>query len=159
MVEFIGIAAIVATCSMAAFYYPSLPDQVPSHFNLAGEPDAYGSKSLLWILPVIAAIMYTGLAYLNRKPHVFNYPTKITEENAERQYTIATRMMRYLNTTVALAFAYITYSIVKTAAGQMTGTGPWFIILFIALTLGVPLIYLFVSSNMAKKKSDVSSID
>lgn len=38
-----------------AYYYNQLPQQVPTHFDLNGQPDSYGSK---WIMPIVNIIAY-----------------------------------------------------------------------------------------------------
>jgi uncharacterized membrane protein len=40
-----------------AFYlYAKLPDTVPTHFDIAGKPDAWGAKSSFFFLPLSATI-------------------------------------------------------------------------------------------------------
>jgi hypothetical protein len=45
--------------------YPDLPDQVPIHFNLTGRPDQWGSRSLIWLLPVLGVVLYASLSALS----------------------------------------------------------------------------------------------
>jgi uncharacterized membrane protein len=50
---------IIAAVAVAAFLYPSLPDPMPSHWNMHGEVDGYTSK--LWgvtILPLSAILVF-----------------------------------------------------------------------------------------------------
>ena len=77
--------------------FNSLPDTIPVHFNYKGEIDRYGSKGTLFILPVITSILTISMYYLNKVPHLFNYMVEITEENAERHYRRATRVLRWAN--------------------------------------------------------------
>jgi uncharacterized membrane protein len=37
--------------------YAELPDQVPFHWNVSGEPDSWGPKEFIWIIPVGMALM------------------------------------------------------------------------------------------------------
>ncbi|MGB3547256.1 MAG: SdpI family protein [Saprospiraceae bacterium] len=39
--------------------YPGLPEQIPVHWNIRGEIDGYGAKSLIWLLP----LLLIGLPY------------------------------------------------------------------------------------------------
>ena len=41
----------------AAYVYPSLPDTIPTHFNIKGEADAYGGKDSIFLGPGIMAIV------------------------------------------------------------------------------------------------------
>ena len=89
----------------------SLPERVPIHFNARGEADGWGSRNFIWFLPSLSLLLWIGLTFLERVPHLFNFPVQITEENAERQYKNA-RMMSVLLKTEIIAF--LTYTCWKT---------------------------------------------
>ena len=93
-VEILGWFSLLAIWIFTIASYSNLPDTIPIHYNGAGKADGFGSKINMLMLPFIATILFVGMTVANKFPHVFNYPTKITEENALRQYTNATRMMR-----------------------------------------------------------------
>jgi len=57
--------------------------------GLSGQPDAWGDKAAIWILPAVAAFFDVMWAVLANYPHTFNYPVAITEENARVQYQLA----------------------------------------------------------------------
>lgn len=41
---------------VAAVLFPNLPDRIPTHFNINGEPDAWLPKTLaIWVMPILAA--------------------------------------------------------------------------------------------------------
>ena len=40
----------------ALYLYNKLPDTIPTHFDIAGKPDAWGAKSSLFLLPLSATI-------------------------------------------------------------------------------------------------------
>src|SRR5690625_2459696 len=125
--------------------YTDLPDTIPIHYNSAGEADRFGAKTHLLALPLIATIIFIGLTILNRFPHIFNYPTNITAENALRQYTLATRLIRYLKNCIVIIFGLIILQTIRNVNGQTDGLGVW----FLPLTLGlifIPLIYYVVKS-------------
>ena len=45
-------------------------------------------KVTIWIMPAVAAIIFAVLTAVSRYPHTFNYPVRITSENARRQYLL-----------------------------------------------------------------------
>ena len=55
---------------LSAFLYGRLPDQIPIHFNMAGEADNYASKAFgAFIIPLILALMNAFLQWmLNNDP-------------------------------------------------------------------------------------------
>ena len=55
LADIICLIAVVASAGVAFWFYPSLPDQIPTHWNAAGEVDAYGDRSDAFVFPLIAA--------------------------------------------------------------------------------------------------------
>jgi uncharacterized membrane protein len=134
--------------------YHNLPATVPTHYNLAGKVDSYGSKMSLFLLPLLSFGMYVGLTYLNRFPHIFNYLTDITSDNARRQYTVATRMIRYLKFGLVIVFGYIQFMTFEIASGSSDALKWWFFPLVFIITLA-SLIYFVIASL----KSDRYEVD
>lgn len=129
------------------FMFSSLPDSIPQHFGADGLPDRYGSKWSLLMLPVVGLVLGGGLYLLNRIPHKFNYLVEITAENAPRQYRQAQRLIRFLNTTIQVLFAYITWSTVQIGTGSATALGGWFLPTFLIGMHGIILVYLIRSGT------------
>ena len=144
-VEVLGRMGVILLLAIPLFYYGDLPDTIPTHFNAAGEPDQYGRKAVVWLLPLIGLVTYLGLLWLNKYPHIFNYMREITEENAYQQYQIATRMVRAMNVIIMWAFAYLTYAMIQISLGYMSGLGDYFIPIFLLVLFGTIGYYLFQS--------------
>jgi len=147
--ELLGWGVLLALWVWTSTNYSSLPDTIPTHFNAAGEADGFGSKASIIGLPIIATILYIGLTLLNRFPHSFNFPTPVTQDNALRQYTNATRMIRYLKLILVVVFAGISYQTIQQANGEADGMGLW----FLPATLGaifLPLLYFVINSIKEK---------
>ena len=152
LIEISGIILLIIIWTLTAFNYFQSPDTVPIHFNLSGQPDGYGSKATLLFIPIIPTVIYLGLTQLNKYPHIYNYMTKITEENAKRQYTIATRMIRILNVSIVLIFTIDILSTLLMTLGKFSGFGAWFLPLTI-LILTVPTIYAIIQSQNKNNKT------
>ena len=121
--------------------FSELPEQIPSHFNAAGEADDYSNRISIFMLPVVASIIYTGITLLNRYPHLFNYPAKVTVENARHLYTSATRFFRIIKLTVVIIFSAIVLLTYKAVFTKSEGIGAWFLPAILALILVPVLIY------------------
>ncbi len=150
LVELLGWLILLALWTLTINHYSALPDTIPTHFNAAGEADGFGSKVSIIALPVIASVLFIGLTLLNRYPHSFNYPTAITQDNALRQYTLATRMLRYLKLVLLLVFGGIEFMTIQNATGKAAGLGVWFLPLTLVLVF-LPLIYFVVKSVQTNK--------
>jgi uncharacterized membrane protein len=55
----IALVLLAIPFGYAAYLYPSLPEKIPTHFNIKGEADAYGGKDSIFIGPGILGA--TGL--------------------------------------------------------------------------------------------------
>ncbi len=123
LVEALGWLILLVLWGWTINHYSALPETIPTHFNAAGEADGFGSKASIIGLPVIASLLFIGLTVLNRYPQSFNYPTTITKDNALRQYTLATRMLRYLKLVLVLDFGGIEVMTIQNATGKGAGLG------------------------------------
>jgi uncharacterized membrane protein len=149
LTELLGWLILLAIWTLTISHYSTLPETIPTHYNAAGEADGFGSKASIIGLPVIATLLYIGLTLLNRVPHIFNFPTPVTQDNALSQYTNATRMIRYLKLILVLVFAGISFQTIQQANGAGEGLG----VLFLPLTLVlifIPLLYFVVKSIKEK---------
>ena len=143
LVEIIGWVAIVSLWGYTLLNFHSLPDTIPTHFDFKGEANDYGSKSILLVLPILATVLLIGMTTLNNYPNVFNYPVPVTEENALRQYTIATRLIRYMKLSVVILFSLIVYKTVETVSHRADGLGLWFLPLTLAIVFGPMLFFIY----------------
>ncbi|UZR97023.1 DUF1648 domain-containing protein [Chondrinema litorale] len=151
LMEAIGVLAIIWMFINIIMHYGSLPETIPSHFNIRGNVDNYSSKISIWFLPIVSMVLFISLFFMTKFPHNFNYPTKITESNAEGQYKKATRLIRYINAIIAILFAYISYQTVQIALGNQESLGSGFLIfLLIGLFSGITLYYIFSKRNKVK---------
>ncbi len=139
--------------ALTLYTFLKLPTTIPTHFNASGQADGYGNKLKLLILPILATIIYFGLTQLNKYPHIFNYMTKITEYNAQKRYTIATRMLQFLKLAILIIFSLIILFTYLTIIGATNGLGFW----FLPMTFGLLLIPTIISiSQSFKKKNNVA---
>jgi uncharacterized membrane protein len=142
VVDLAGWLVLAGLWLMILLNYADLPDTIPTHFNAAGKVDDYGSKSTIFLLPVIATLLYGGMTRLNLFPHIFNYTKKITAENALAEYTNSTQMMRYVKLVIVFLFTIIVFKTIQTANGKSEGLGIWFLPLVLVLALALFLVYL-----------------
>ena len=124
-----------------------MPEIIPIHFGASGKADHYGNKIIFLLLPTIATTLYFGLTQLNKYPHLFNYLTKITEDNAPTQYTKAKRLLRYFKLIILLIFSIAILSIYLTTIGVINGPGVWFLPVIFGLISIPTIIYIGQSFN------------
>ena len=138
LLEITGMVAVITLVVLTAISYKGLPGRIPTHFNGLGQPDNYGGKGMIWLLPVITVVMYTGLSIINLFPYNFNFPVNITEENAPRLYRHAMRSIRILSLMLVMVFFYLTWQTIALAGGKSSGLG------FLFLPVGIFAIMNFI---------------
>lgn len=153
ILEGAGWLGLVFIWLIAIYGYVALPETIPVHFDAKGNPDAYGGKISLLFLPALTTALHILMTVLNRSPHIFNYPVKITEENALHQYTLATRFMRWMKLGIVLVFLIIMLSVYLSALNAKTDSGPWLVV-FVLLATTIPMvIYLIKSTKKTKNQA------
>ncbi len=132
------------------FSFRSLPSAIPTHYNFNGEPDAFGSSETIFLLPIIGTFILLGFSALSKIPHHFNYLVEITEENAEKQYSIALSLLRFLKITILFVFIFIDYQTIQLAKkDDFSGQNWTFMIL--PLIIFIPVIY-YIFQSIRKNK-------
>ncbi|MEG4286581.1 DUF1648 domain-containing protein [Microcoleus sp. A006_D1] len=139
-VELSGAIAILLAVLPIVQFWPVLPDRIPIHFGLGGQPDALGDKIAIWMLPAVAAIIFAVITAVSRYPHTFNYPVRITEQNARRQYLLARSLLVWLKAEICWLFALVVRQQILVALGNAQRVSVelvFGIILLIFATVGV----------------------
>lgn len=147
--EWFSFACLAITWIVTLTQYSSLPSTIPIHFNFKGEIDNYGSKSTLFLLPAIITVVVLLLTFLTTKPHIFKYPTKITEENAERQYRNATGLLRIIRTVISIFSILFIMEIIRSAKLQHSTLKWWILPLFI-LSMIIPVFISLISATLKR---------
>lgn len=110
--------ALVASLVITAWLlvrYPSLPDVVATHVDVAGQADDWGPRWSVLVLAGVMLLMSLGVGALSTRPRSFNYPMEITASNAQAVYREGERVLVW--TLLGLQMIYLGI------AGSMLGTG------------------------------------
>jgi uncharacterized membrane protein len=147
--EMVALLTIIFMWAFCLYHYKSLPEIIPTHYGANGIADDHGSKKTLFLIPGIVTIIVMGMRWLNRYPHKFNYMTAITADNAERQYRMATRLIRYLQFIISVLFTYIVVKTVEDSYVKQSKLDIWFVFILEAAVF-VPTIYTVYTSLIKK---------
>ncbi len=102
MLRITAFALMLLSFGLSVWAVAVLPPVVPVHFNLKGEPDAYGSKFLLLIFPVITVGIYALMSYLPRfDPYSEKVKERIKTVRVVRDITVI--FFSFLNSFAVLA--------------------------------------------------------
>ncbi|HUB30016.1 MAG TPA: DUF1648 domain-containing protein [Terracidiphilus sp.] len=108
--------AILVWITWSALYGPNrLPDRVPTHFDAAGNPNAWGSPSGMLFMPVIAGLLYLLMSVVTRFPDSFHYPVRATSTNIARLQAVTVDMIAWLKVELACLFLTLQWAFVQSA--------------------------------------------
>ncbi len=154
VIEALCWSGLAATWLAAFIAFSQLPEIIPTHFNGSGQADGYGSKSTIWLLPVIPTILVAGLSFLNRFPHTFNYLEEITPANAEKNYRWGTRLLRYSKLFVVLLFGAILGQVIFAARQPLAAAeNTWPVTAIIVTALVWPVAVLLIAYIQTRKNN------
>ncbi len=147
--EIVALIGLIYGLYQMAVSYPSLPDQLPSHYGASGKPDDTGPKSLLFLLAGVSLAIYVTFTLLVRFPWHFNYPWKITEKNAAAQYRIASALLTTLKTIIVWMITWIIIGTINIGLGTAANLPEAGLYAFLALT-ALTVIFYFVFAFRAR---------
>ena len=114
-------AALVFLCLIwgwtanAIFGSDPLPAQIPVHFDLAGRPDRWGTPQMLWMIPLVTAVIYGLMTLVARYPSAFNFPVRIKPATRPRLEAIALNLLSWLKVEVLGLFFWIQFQAIQYA--------------------------------------------
>lgn len=132
-----GISALILLVALiyAVVTYVGLPETVPVHFGINGEPDRWGKKNEFLLAPVMLSLVTLLCLVVARFPRIHNVP-KIpsTAEGWQALYTCSRNMLLWMSIGIGLMLVFATYS---TAHPEKAGPGVALLVLFIL----APIVY------------------
>lgn len=143
--EILCIAGLIAFWVYVFISYNALPETIPQNYDLNGSVKSYGSKDNIFITAGVCTFVYVLLTVINRFPHNFNYLSEITPENAKRQYTLATKMIRWLKAGIILIFFVTAHITIDSAGGNYSSLPAYFLPLVMGVTFIPVIIYILLS--------------
>jgi uncharacterized membrane protein len=159
----VTVAAIAALLIFSASVYGDLPARIPTHFNAAGVPDAFGPRSRWWLLPalsVASTALGVGIALmLPRRPDLLNLPSKpeILALPRDAQIAVVTQAqpaLLLLNLMVAGVFLYLQYATWQVALGRSTaGLGSLIVIVPIVSLAVLPALVVPVNRELRRQQA------
>ena len=145
----LGGGVFLASILYIIVIWGKLPDEIPGHFNGAGEVDRWGTKIELFILPFIGLFLWILMGLLEKAPHLHNYPARLNESNVERFYLNSRKLLNELKNICLMIFAMISFEMVQISLGKIQSLGWWFLPLVIIVT-GVPIIKVIIGTSKIK---------
>ncbi|WP_246943627.1 DUF1648 domain-containing protein [Bacillus pinisoli] len=137
--DVIGYFSFIGSIVLLVTVWHQLPEQVPAHYNGAGEVDRWGSKWELLILPGIGMFMLLLMQTLEAFPETHNYPSRFNPSNARQFYLQSRKVLNQVKNICLLLFSIILLESISGALGWGLGLSKFFLPLTI-LGTGIPIV-------------------
>ena len=116
-----------------------LPQRIPTHFDMAGKPNGWGTPGMLWVLPAMATGIFLFMTLVARFPAAFNFPMRVPPRARPQLEAIALNMISWLKVEVVGLFAWIQYGTIRMVRQGQGRLSP----------ASVPLLLLIVFATIA----------
>ena len=129
-----------------------LPERIPIHFDLAGNPNGWGSPKGIFILPAVALGLYLLMGLVARYPAAFNYPVKVRPEFRARAEELALDMIAWLRAELACLFCTLQLAVIQAAR---TGRAPeiaWVMPVYLLVVLGTIAGFMVAMTQLGKRR-------
>lgn len=84
----LSLLLLFGTAVFLAIFWRHIPEEIPMHFNAAGEIDRWGPKAGLLMLPVITWLIYGLLTVVEQIFRIGNAGAKTTAKNQKQAYAL-----------------------------------------------------------------------
>ena len=124
-----GLALVPVLSLLLA--WGSLPSQIPAHFGPTGHPDRWSSRSQLWILPVLALVVY---GFMSEASGTWAWVL-----DGRMDLSAGAEIPLLFKPVVGLLIAYSSEMLIRIARKQGEVPNGWFMCGFMMLLLASPL--------------------
>ena len=166
LVHVVNLALLLLAWAYAVATYDELPDRIPTHFGLGGEPDAWSSRSWgSWLALPIVATTITALLYATtrlvdwarRHPALLSLPHKeaflaLPQEQQAPIWARLKRLIVWLAAPTNGLMLVILWSAGRVATGEQRSLTLWPVWLMLGVLLVVTIAPV-VSISLAIKRA------
>ena len=104
----LSLLLLLGTAVFLAAYWRRIPEEVPMHFNAAGEIDRWGSKWWLLMLPVITWLVYGFLTVAEQIFGICGNGAKGPEKNRGQAFILLGHLLSTQKLLFTALFTWIT---------------------------------------------------
>ncbi|MBM7602764.1 putative membrane protein [Metabacillus crassostreae] len=133
LLSFISVGILVYHLINLFLFWPDIPDRIAIHFT-NGEPDNWGSKFFVLIMPIIGLLLWWLIGLFTKHPEKLNY-INLTEKNREKQYNMSKKMMIFIQHLVLIISILANESFIRYSVGIENSVLNFFPLILTAIML------------------------
>ena len=152
----LGMLAVIYWITWTALNGPDrLPARIPTHFDISGNPNGWGSPNTLLLIPIVATGMYLLITVLASIPTTrVNLPVRVTAANLPFIQEQTRDMVSWIKVEMICLFTYVQISIIQAARNSDFRLSPLMIPVFLAAVFGTVGWYLVAIVRGARARED-----
>jgi hypothetical protein len=143
VLETASFSGLILMVFISAFYFNQLPEKIPIHFDLSGQPNDSGARISIFLLPSIGVLFYLLMFFLVRHVRGLNFPVPLTLQNREKMLSLTGQLFRFIRAAVVLFLLLIHTSVVQVALGRSYGINMTLIPIFLLVFIAILTIYIY----------------
>ena len=143
----ITLIVFVFTIIFTAIQFPNLPSEVPSHYNIMGEADAWANKWFIFFLPLVGLGLWLLLGQVEKFSEFINMPNGGAPLNEQQLHNII-GLMYMIRNEILLFMSLLTLKEVFTAIGYQINLGVWEFVIFIVVMTGTIMWYIVKNKQL-----------
>lgn len=142
----IGFVLSVAAVIYTGVIYGDLPDQIPTHFDLAGNADSWGSKSSIWIVGIVMVVANLAIIL------VAVFSTKAKNSGKELSVEGNARIVQHARRMIAiisLCIGVISWDLVLSMSRKLTGNALSMasVVIILVVAIGYSVVMIRIQRN------------
>lgn len=161
------IAVIVFTAVpfvILYYFFPQLPDQVPVHWGLNGQPDRWEAKSLITVFAPLLVGLFVQIPVFCLKTETIKARMRVPLKNAEKILSLKEmslsancNLLDWLRLMVAVLFANIASSILAVLATESVSIfiNIWMWVTFLLLLVGIGY-FFFQLKTISRERKEIA---
>lgn len=142
VLKVINFLILAAMWVFTVINFRKLPEIIPTHFNLRGEADDYGSRNIIWFLPVISTFLFLFLNFLSGKP---DFPLLNVPESMKKRPKMLAVFILSIAALVQLVFIEIIFEVFNYTADNPLKIG--FVLPVLVAAIFITIIAFFSKCN------------
>ncbi len=159
MSKIVAAALVLYSYFLIQTSLPYLPSRIPVHFNLAGQPDGWGSPNTLWVLlgfqVSVCAVMLTVSAWARRYPGLVHLGTRNLSDFSLEQRGLVLPLLGQLGGWMSVIAGLFVVFIIRESIHAAGSAHPqfhmgWAAVLFIVGLAGVSVYYVRRINSVAR---------
>lgn len=134
VIDFISMVIAVAIITSTILSYSELPETVPIYLGLDGSLESFvANKYAIFVYIGIGIVMFLITSVLSIYPRIIVEKLKmtkveITNENRDRQYSLARTFIKILGLEFIMLFGYMQYSVTEATINNVKTIGASYLV-------------------------------